>query len=220
MLAVGGRSVVVDPGSGVAEAVRQLHERHDLTLGCVLLTHGHPDHVWDAAEVAGDAPVLVPAPDASRLDDPLEGTPAELRSMLGLGAWHRPRNVQHLGAEFFAGGGAEVIPGLAMRALPAPGHTEGSTVYFLRADWPRQVADWVGASSPDESHGLALMGDVVFRGAIGRTDLPGGDAEVMTATLRTLTQVVDPQTWLLPGHGPGSIWAHELATNPFLAFRR
>jgi len=61
---------------------------------------------------------------------------------------------------------------------------------------------------------------VVFRGSIGRTDLPGGDPDVMEWTLRTLRQVVDPGAWLLPGHGPATTMAHELATNPYLARRR
>ncbi|MGM0386342.1 MAG: MBL fold metallo-hydrolase [Actinomycetota bacterium] len=220
LLAGSGTSVVVDPGSGTAWAIRDLHERHGLTLGCVLLTHAHPDHVWDAAEVAGEAPVYVPAPDRPRLEDPLGGTTPELLAVLGLDGWHRPANVRELGSAFFEGGGAELVPGVAVRAVPAPGHTEGSSVYLLSGTWPAHVAGWVGATPSDEPQPLALTGDVVFRGSVGRTDLPGGEANVMAWSLRTLRQVVDPRTWILPGHGPGSTWRHELATNPFLAARR
>ena len=219
VLGEGGRAVVVDPGSGTAPAVRGVLDRHGLEVACVLLTHGHPDHVWDAAAVAGECPVLAPAPDLERLEDPLRWTPPEVRSALGLPEWHRPADVRELGAAHFAGGGAELVPGISVRALPAPGHTAGSTVYFLSASWPADVAGWVGAAPSDEPRTLALMGDVVFRGSIGRTDLPGGDPDVMGWTLRTLRQVVDPATWVLPGHGPGTTWAHELATNPFLATR-
>lgn len=217
VLAGSGSAVVVDPGSGTASAVAGILKEHRLTVGCVLLTHGHPDHVWDAAEVAGDAPVLVPTPDHRRLEDPLAWTPPELRAALGLPSWRRPANVRDLGPEYVTGGGGELVPGISIRALPAPGHTEGSTVYFLTAQWPAHVAGWVGAAPTEEARTLMLAGDVVFRGSIGRTDLPGGDPDVMRWTLRTLRQVVDPTTWVLPGHGPGTTWAHELATNPFLA---
>lgn len=214
-------AVVVDPGSGTAPAVGNALERHGLTLGCVLLTHGHPDHVWDAAAVAGVAPVYIAEPDLYRLENPLAGSPLAL-GMVGLfpQPWTRPANVQTLGPEFFAGGGSELVPGVALRALPAPGHTEGSTVYFLDAEWPGAVAQWVGEPAAHGIQPLALTGDVIFRGSIGRVDLPGGDADVMMWTLRTLKQVVDPRTWLLPGHGQGTTMAHELATNPFLASRR
>lgn len=217
ILAGSGSAVVVDPGSGTAPAVAQILARRGLTVGCVLLTHGHPDHVWDAAAVAGDAPVHIPAPDRHRLEDPLAWTTPEVRAALELPDWRRPVDIRGLDAAHFADGGAEIVPGVTVRALPAPGHTEGSTVYFLGGTWPGEVAAWVGAPPSQERRTLALVGDVVFRGSIGRSDLPGGDPDVMTWTLRTLRQVVDPTTWVLPGHGPGTTWAHELATNPFLA---
>lgn len=222
VVAAGREAVVVDPGPGTAAAIRSVLERHGLELGCVLLTHGHPDHVWDAAAVAGDSPVLVPGPDLYRLDDPLAGMEALGPLAAVLGAWRRPARAEALPDRFLAGGGAEVVPGVALRSLPSPGHTEGSTIHFLAARWPDDVARWVGAETPSDGgpHPLALTGDVVFRGSVGRTDLPGGDPEVMAWTLRTLVQVVDPRTWLLPGHGPGTTMARERVTNPFLATRR
>lgn len=215
----GAPAVVVDPGAGTADAVLAVRESHGLSLGCVLLTHGHPDHVWDAAAVAGDAPVYVSAPDRYRLKDPL-GSSTAVTMALFAGPWQCPVDVRELPAEHFAGEGAPLVPGITIRSLPAPGHTEGSTIHFLHARWPAAVASWVGEDDTAEPWPLALTGDVVFRGSIGRVDLPGGDADVMAWTLRTLKQVVDPRTWLLPGHGPGSTMSTELLTNPFLAARR
>ncbi len=220
VLAGSGISVVVDPGSGTAGPVREVHERHGLTLGCVLLTHAHPDHVWDAAEVAGDAPVHVPSPDRYRMEDPLGGTPPDLLAALGLQGGTGRRTSGNSTARSSRVGEPNWSPDSRFVPVPAPGHTEGSSVYLLSGTWPQHVAAWVGAPSSGEPQPLALTGDVVFRGSVGRTDLPGGDANVMAWTLRTLRQVVDPRTWLLPGHGPGSTWHHELATNPFLASRR
>jgi glyoxylase-like metal-dependent hydrolase (beta-lactamase superfamily II) len=77
----------------------------------------------------------------------------------------------------------------------APGHTEGSTFY---------IAD-----------GLALSGDVLFAGSIGRTDLPGGDQAIMDATLKRLAKELDPALKVIPGHGPATTVAKELNSNPY-----
>lgn len=63
---------------------------------------------------------------------------------------------------------------------------------------------------------LGLSGDVIFKGTVGRTDLLGGDEQEMRQSLRTLANVMDPSTTLLPGHGPQTTWAKELDANPFV----
>ncbi|MDO5495887.1 MAG: MBL fold metallo-hydrolase [bacterium] len=210
------QAVVVDPGSGIAPHVAEALENHGLELAAVLLTHGHPDHVWDAAEVAGDKPVYIAEPDAYRLDDPLVHqsplTPV-LRQVLPF-PYRRPENVQLLPPHLLEGGGAELVPGIPLRALPAPGHSEGSTIFFLGGEWDASTVEMAGAEPGTRS--LVLTGDVLFRGSIGRTDLPGGDPEVMTWTLRTLRQVIAPDSMIFPGHGEATTMRHELATNPFL----
>jgi len=77
----------------------------------------------------------------------------------------------------------------------APGHTEGSTLYIV----------------PE----IALTGDVLFAGSIGRTDLPGGDSALMNQTLQKLAKTLDPALGVVPGHGPVTKVAQELATNPY-----
>lgn len=215
-----GRGLVIDPGAGTTAAVRAHLASAGAELEAVLLTHGHPDHTWDAAELAGDLPVYVPAPDLYRMDDPLGTQNTALRSVLTeqlvvlFGRpWARPANVVEVPQAFFEGGGAE-LAGSMLRAIPAPGHTEGSTIYLTHGEWDTEVASWVGAAPGTGP--LAFSGDVIFKQGIGRTDLPGGDDDVMTWTLRTLRGVIDPATWILPGHGPGTTMADELASNPFL----
>ena len=189
-------ALVVDPGPGTATQVAQVLSREGLTPGAVLLTHGHIDHVWEVAQVAGDAPVFIPAGDAFMLEDPA-GLLGLRGATLGLGEWVEPANVVELGAETF-----NPLPGLAMRVVPAPGHSPGSALFLF---------------SPTPGDGpAALSGDVIFAGSIGRSDLPGGDAKVMDETLRTLVDVVDPATILFPGHGPQTQWGHEQSTNPFV----
>jgi glyoxylase-like metal-dependent hydrolase (beta-lactamase superfamily II) len=85
---------------------------------------------------------------------------------------------------------------LRLRALHAPGHTPGSVLYLV-----------------DE---VVLTGDVLFAGSVGRTDLPGGDPPAMTRTLRDVVGRLDTGLTVLPGHGPATTVARELATNPYL----
>lgn len=115
-------------------------------------------------------------------------------------------------------GGTTAAPASAapfvVRARHLPGHTEGSTVYLVDAateDLPTPGA----AAGPDAVGPVALTGDVLFAGSIGRTDLPGGDHRAMTRSLGRLREL-DPATLVIPGHGPTTTIRAELATNPYL----
>ncbi|WP_222842916.1 MBL fold metallo-hydrolase [Bowdeniella nasicola] len=217
------RAVVVDPGGHTADSVHSWLTENEASVAAVVLTHGHPDHFWDAAQVAGDAPVIIPGPDRYRLEAPSFAMPPELdfRQLTGYD-WQRPATIEDLDPSLLQGEGAEVADGLKMRALPAPGHSEGSTVLFVMASLDHDLASYVTTrptKADDSPHLVMLAGDVLFAGSMGRTDLPGGDDEEMKSSLRTLKTVVNPETIVLPGHGPATVMAHENATNPFLQFR-
>jgi glyoxylase-like metal-dependent hydrolase (beta-lactamase superfamily II) len=183
----------------------------------VLATHGHADHIWDAAELCAryDVPLRLHAADAYRLADPfgslgvtgapgVSGALAHALADLGLHAedYRSPGVV-----EPFDGASGTIMAGdVVLRTLHAPGHTEGSTLYLV---------DDAGAAGAGAS-GVVLAGDVLFAGSIGRTDLPGGDPAVMQATLRDVVATLDPSLAVVPGHGPATSVGHELATNPFL----
>ena len=221
----GGPAVVVDPGAGAAQALPPLLAEHRLTVGAVVVTHGHADHLWDAAAVAGAAPVHLAGPDLYRMSDPA-GALGELgeyfRRLTGT-AWREPDLVRPFPAGWLEGGGDEVVPGIVLRAVPAPGHTEGSAVLLVRTTLgPGDVQpadllprDVLAPDGPTEVL-LGLCGDVLFAGSMGRTDLPGGDEREMLSTLRTLATALPPETVLLPGHGPSTSLSAELATNPYL----
>ena len=208
------RCVVVDPGGGVFEAVRRAVTESRSTPTAVLITHGHLDHTWDAAQVSAEysIPVLIHAEDEYRLDDPI-GTlgplGGQIAEMAGV-ASGPPR--PDLVVAFAAGDDGVVELGHVLGApegprltgMHAPGHTEGSTVFLL-----------TGRDGPD----VALTGDVLFAGSIGRMDLRGGDPSAMEATMRRLARL-SPETEVLPGHGPASTIAAELADNPYLRAAR
>lgn len=211
-------ALVVDTGAGSHAWIPEALESRGLTLGAVLLTHGHADHVWDVATVAGDAPVYLPAPDMYRMENPIGMAPADptrdlVLSRLGFQPWSKPHDLRELPAEMLSGP-FEIVAGITMRAVPAPGHTEGSTIFLLEGD---PTPDREGAMmSTGRAEQIMLAGDVLFNNGVGRTDLAGGDEEKMAATLRLLVQIIKPETYVFPGHGPHTTIFHEVRHNAFL----
>lgn len=211
-------ALVVDPGAKTADRVRSLLGEMGATLQAVLLTHGHADHLWNSARVAAlnpQAPVYLAKPDHFWLDEPGPGVQlgAESTFVGADGPWE-PVSVQTPPDELFTGGGAQIIPGMNLRALPAPGHSPGCTLFF-GADCLDDHGQGLGFDN-QASQAFCLCGDVIFQGSIGRTDLPHSDPEVMQETLRTLKLIIHPDTVMLPGHGESTRWDMELANNPFL----
>ncbi|WP_028048437.1 MBL fold metallo-hydrolase [Cellulomonas sp. URHD0024] len=214
-----GTCVVVDAGAGVADEVVDVVATRGLRPAAVLATHGHVDHTWDAARLSNtfDVPVVLHAADAYRLADPFgtlgvlghavhdpRGPLAQALAAADLdpSTYKAPTRIETFGA---ATGPRQAdvaleLGGLRIVARHAPGHTEGSTLYLVDADADR----------------LAFTGDVLFAGTIGRTDLPGGDLATMERTLREVVALLAPDTVVIPGHGPTSTIAAELADNPFL----
>ncbi|WP_216404415.1 MBL fold metallo-hydrolase [Arcanobacterium phocae] len=210
-------AIVADPGAGSHVWVNDMLTEHGLTLGAVLLTHGHPDHVWDSAKIAGDKPVYIAQPDSYRMEEPDAHLPADAGRSLALermgGHWAKPKNMQLLPAEIFSQS-VELVPGILFRAVPAPGHTEGSTVFLCEGQVTNVPYSVIMPTGRNES--FMLAGDVIFNGGIGRTDMPGGDEYQMASTLRFLVQVIRPETYIFPGHGPHTMMFHETRHSPFL----
>jgi len=103
--------------------------------------------------------------------------------------------------DHLVGGGDEVdVGGVHFRVLDVPGHTAGSVAY---------AAD-----------GVVFSGDVLFAGSVGRTDLPGGNAETLLASIDLLMRELPPETVVASGHGPATTLARERAGNPYLASLR
>ena len=200
--------VVVDPGMRAAAVVAATCERHHLRVAGVVATHGHLDHVADAAAVADAAgvPVHIHPDDEHLLTHPLEGLSGDLAALVRDLVGERtpaPRRVEHL-----TGGGTVDLSGIRFRLQEAPGHTPGCTLLTL---------DGVRLDDEGEAHEVIFTGDVVFAGSVGRTDLPGGDPRAMRRTLDTVVRALPAAAYLLPGHGPATTMATERATNPYLS---
>jgi hydroxyacylglutathione hydrolase len=198
----GERCVVVDPGVGVAAQLDEVLDEHRLLPVAVLLTHGHIDHTFSVTPVcdARDLPAYVHPGDRALLADPAKGLSADLVSLWGGRLrWTEPSDVVAL-----PDGGAIDLAGLRITVDHAPGHTPGSVLFRLPGG-----EEFDGAE-------LCVSGDVLFAGSIGRTDLPGGDAEAMMVSLRDKILPLADDTVVLPGHGPATTIGRERAANPFL----
>ncbi|GAA1866999.1 MBL fold metallo-hydrolase [Brevibacterium marinum] len=188
--------VFIDSGFDCAPGLAEIVEEENLVPRAVLLTHGHPDHVLGLTDVLSrwNVPVHLGDPDRYRLDKPAETLSPQFAQMLEplVRGWSAPEVNALVDAQTLE------VAGLTITALAAPGHTEGSTLLRVHADGEE----------------IIFTGDVVFAGAIGRVDLPGGDASAMAQSLRAFTTL--PDVPIYPGHGPRSRVGHESATNPFL----
>jgi hydroxyacylglutathione hydrolase len=198
----GAECVVVDPGKDAAGGIAEIVREHRLKPVSVLLTHGHVDHMWSVAPVAGtyDATAWIHPSDRHLLTDPMAGLSRESSAMLlgGDYEWAEPDDVRELGD------GQEVeLAGLSFLIDHTPGHTQGSVVFRTPYD-EAEVSE------------VMFAGDLLFAGSIGRTDLPGGDHATMLRTLADKVLPLADDIVVLPGHGDQTSIGRERATNPFL----
>ena len=184
----GDRAFVIDPGLGAHEAVSQLVQEQGLTVEAVVLTHGHIDHIRDAA--AFGVETFVHPADAFMLLRG-EGVSEQARQLYDASAMPPIDNPTPL-----EDGQTLTVAGVDLRIVHAPGHSPGCVML---------VADDV-----------VFSGDVLFRGSIGRTDLPDSDPAQMQDSLRGPVWDLDDELQVLPGHGPATTVAQERATNPYL----
>lgn len=184
----GDRAFVIDPGLGAHEAVSQLVQEQGLTVEAVVLTHGHIDHIRDAAAF-GLETFIHPADAFMLLRG--EGVSEQARQLYDASAMPPIDNPTPL-----EDGQTLTVAGVDLRIVHAPGHSPGCVML---------VADEV-----------VFSGDVLFRGSIGRTDLPDSDPAQMQESLRGPVWDLDDELQVLPGHGPATTVAQERATNPYL----
>jgi hydroxyacylglutathione hydrolase len=174
----------------------------------VLVSHGHIDHMWCVAPVAGSygATAYVHPADRHLLSDPMAGISPETAGMLLGGRYDfaEPDEVAEVGD-----GAVVELAGLRFVVDHTPGHTAGSLTFRTPYD----------GTAPGTDEGISevmFSGDLLFAGSIGRTDLPGGDHATMMRTLVEKVLPLSDDIVVLPGHGGQTSIGQERATNPFL----
>lgn len=183
--------VVVDPGGDVDQILSAI-EGNGLTIEAIWLTHGHIDHAGGAMELkdALGVPLIGPHKD----DLPLLSGLEQQAQMFGLVG-----KVRNCTPDRFLDEGETVsFGGHDFRVLHCPGHAPGHVVYY------------------NEAAKFAHVGDVLFHGSIGRTDLPGGDHATLIRSIREKLFPLGDEVGFICGHGPGGRIGDERRSNPFL----
>jgi hydroxyacylglutathione hydrolase len=191
------RGAVIDPGGDLAKVKRAIAES-GARIEKILLTHGHVDHAAGAAELAADLGVPVEGP--HRDDEPLLARLRESGRSYGIAD-----ALSVTPDRYLEEGDSVSVGDLTFDVLHCPGHSPGSVVYV----WRRGPAE-------QKEQGFAFMGDVLFRGSVGRTDLPGGSSEQLLSSIRNKVLPLGDDVAFLPGHGPLSSIGEERRSNPYL----
>jgi glyoxylase-like metal-dependent hydrolase (beta-lactamase superfamily II) len=184
------RGAFCDPG-GDLEQLKAAAAQHSVTIEKIILTHGHLDHCGLAGELAAELGVAIEGPhadDAFWIDQLGPGT-----SAMGVPSKTFTPN------RWLLEGDTVTVGNLTLDVIHCPGHTPGHVVFH---------------HAPSN---LALVGDVLFQGSIGRTDFPRGNHADLINAITTKLWPLGDATAFVPGHGPMSNFGHERKTNPFVA---
>ena len=186
------RGVVIDPGGDV-EAIHEVLEKHGIGIDAIWLTHGHIDHAGGAMDLKDALGVDIVGPHRDDLQL-LQGLEDQAKMFGVEGA---VRNVTP--DRWLEEGDAVSFGDHTFEVFHCPGHAPGHVIFF-----DRQAA-------------FAHLGDVLFRGSIGRTDLPGGNHQQLLDSIRDKVLPLGDEVGFICGHGPGGRIGEERRTNPFLA---
>ncbi|MGB5638581.1 MAG: MBL fold metallo-hydrolase [Sedimenticolaceae bacterium] len=185
-----GRAAVVDPG-GDPQRILEVVRDTGVSLEKILVTHGHFDHVGAVGGMARE------------LDLPIEGPHEADRFLLDtLPQWCSqfgfPPGEAFIPGRWLSEGDQVSLGEQTMEVHHCPGHTPGHVIFFHRLSR------------------VAIVGDVIFQGSIGRTDFPRGDHKTLLRSIRERVWPLGDDVTLVPGHGPTTTVGEEKAHNPFL----
>jgi hydroxyacylglutathione hydrolase len=185
-----GKAALIDPG-GEPDRLLEAVAKQGLTLDKLLLTHGHIDHVGAAGILSERLGIAIEGPHA---EDAflLEGLPTQC-AMFGF-----PHTAAFRPGRWLNDGDTTTIGDLVLDVLHCPGHTPGHVVFFQQAAR------------------TAFVGDVLFKGSIGRTDFERGDHDALLRSIRQRLWPLGDDVRFVPGHGATSTFGWERRHNPFV----
>jgi hydroxyacylglutathione hydrolase len=187
-----GEAVLVDAPGAVWAEVEPILRDEKCRLVELWLTHGHWDHMQGAAEVVRATGARVRA----HADDrPLIETPEVMKRFMLPGQELEPVKVD----AWVQPGETIAVLGSTAEVRHVPGHCPGNVLFYL------------------QPAGLAFVGDALFAGSVGRTDLPGGDFAVLEKSIRSQIYTLPDATRVFPGHGPDTTVGEEKRSNPYVA---
>lgn len=187
-----GEAVLIDAPGGVWQQVAPILDRDKCRLAELWITHGHWDHTQGGAEVVTASGARVRAHPDDRV---LIETPEVMDRFMGERLRVAPIRVDH----WLAQGERWEALGVQVEVRHVPGHCPGNVLFYF----PALAA--------------AFVGDALFNGSIGRTDLPGGNFEQLERSIHEQIYTLPEGTVIWPGHGPKTTVATEKATNPYVS---
>ena len=183
-------AMVIDPGDDI-DQITAILDRHQLTVKSIVITHAHIDHIGGAQKLRAltGAPVYMNENDSFLADN-----------LATQAAWLGIETPQNPGIDTPAREGDVLRAGaIEAHVIHTPGHTPGSISLFIPAE------------------NKVIAGDTLFKGSIGRTDLPGGDFRTIMLSIRDKLYTLPDSTIVIPGHGEPTDIATEKRSNPFVS---
>ena len=187
------QGAVVDPGGDLPRILAAV-DKHGVVLTTILLTHGHIDHAGGTAQLARELAL------------PIEGPQAEDRFWIDAlpqqsGSFGLPQAESFSPDRWLDDGDSVRFGKVELAVRHCPGHTPGHVVFF------------------EPVSRIAIVGDVLFKGSIGRTDFPRGDLDTLLRSIREQLWPLGDDVAFIPGHGPMSTFGEERRSNPFVGDR-
>ncbi len=187
-----GEALLIDAPHFLWDQVEPKLKEKDCSLSALLLTHGHYDHIGDGARIQKMG-IEIYGHEADRhfFENPEIMRPYLYPPDMVLD----PMKLDHVVED-----GTELeLMGQTIEVRHVPGHCPGNVLFYF------------------PNLGAAFVGDALFAGSIGRTDLPGGDFSTLERSIKEKIYTLSDETKVFPGHGPATTVGHEKATNPFVS---